>query len=139
MDETVIISLPINPAPTFEADVAIVLPGSRAEAVLRFEFNHMTREELIALDRAYLGVPDPAADPQAPQRELMTDADMVERIVKRWVIGPVDDDKRPVAYNRDALDRLLNAYPGAAGVIYVTHQRELREARVKNSGRQPGR
>lgn len=120
--ETVIISLPIDPAPTFEADVEIELPGSRDRAVLRFEFNHLTRDELEELDKAYL-----LAKPGAA-----TDGDMISRIVKRWVVGPVDKEGRSIAYGRAALDRLLNAYPAAASAIYFKHQRELREARAKN-------
>jgi hypothetical protein len=131
MDEITLISLPIDPAPTFEADVAIELPGSRAQARLRFEFNHMGRDELVALDRRYLGAPaggEVADNPPAP----MTDGDLIAAIVKRWTVGPVDAEQRPIAYSRAALERLLNAYPAATAAIYATHQRELREARRKN-------
>lgn len=132
MDEVTLISLPIDPAPTFEADVAIELPGSRAVANLRFEFVHMGRDELLALDRRYMGAPDPAAASDSPAPAPMTDGDLVAAIVKRWTVGPVDADQRPIAYSRGALERLLNAYPAATAVIYTTHQRELREARRKN-------
>lgn len=123
MEQTVITSLPIVPAPTFESDVAIELPGSRVQAVLRFEFVHKTREELTALDAEYLATNvDPAR----------ADGDLIEKIVKRWIVGPVDGEGRPVAFNRAALDRLLNAYPAAISAIYTRYQRELREARLKN-------
>lgn len=131
MDEITLISLPIDPAPTFEADVTIELPGSRAQAKLRFEFVHLGRDELVALDRRYLGAPgagEASENPPAP----MTDGDLVAAIVKRWTVGPVDADQRPIAYSRAALERLLNAYPAATAAIYTTHQRELREARRKN-------
>jgi hypothetical protein len=139
MDQTVIISLPIDPAPTFEADVAIELPGSRAQAVLRFEFRHLTRDELVALDRAYMGMPELGAPADAAPPPPMSDGDLLERVIKRWTVGPVDADQRPIAYSRAALERLINAYPAATSAIYTRHQQELREARVKNSGRQPGR
>lgn len=123
MEQTVITSLPLDPAPTFESDVTIELPGSRTPSVLRFEFFHKRRAELAALDSEYL-----AADGD-PAR---ADGDLIERIAKRWIVGPVDAEGRPVAFNRAALDRLLDAYPAAIGAIYTRYQRELREARLKN-------
>lgn len=131
MDEITLISLPIDPAPTFEADVTIELPGSRAQAKLRFEFVHMGRDELVALDRRYLGAAAPGESTDNPPAP-MSDGDLVAAIVRRWTVGPVDADGRPIAYTRAALERLLNAYPAATAAIYTTHQRELREARRKN-------
>ena len=133
MDEITLISLPIDPAPTFEADVTVELPGTRAQAKLRFEFVHKTRDELNALDLAYLGKHAAPADSDSPAPAPMTDGDLVASIVKRWTVGPVDADQRPVAYTRAALERVLNAYPAAAAAIYNEYQMQLRQVRRKNS------
>lgn len=105
----------IDPAPTFECDVALTLPGKQQTATLPLTFRHKTKRELAAF-----------LNPAKPR----TDIELLSEIIVGW--GVENAQEQPVKYSAEALEHLLDQYPSAALQIHEAYVRELSEARRKN-------
>lgn len=107
----------IDPAPEFEADVPVHVPGAAAAVPVRMRFRHQGRRAL----RAWIEGGKARADD-----EWLAD------VVAGWA-GVVDAAGEPVPYTRAALGRMLDAYPGVGADIYDAYLAELFRGRTGNS------
>jgi hypothetical protein len=110
----------INPAPTFDADVPLSMPGGQV-ATLRFKFRHKTRPQLEAWLTSFTAE--------------SLDHERLSEVIEDWPGGPVDAAGKPVAYSLEALAQLCTDHPGVGIAIHQTYLRELTDNRAKNSGR----
>lgn len=106
----------IAPNPTFTADVKVSVPGQDAPAVLTLTFRHMGRKALKAWIEG------------AAARQ---DAEFLDEAIESWR-GFENAAGDPLAYSREALAELLDAYPAAGGEIFDAYLRALTRAREKN-------
>ncbi len=108
------------PAPTFEADVGLSLPGG-GQATVRLVFRHQGR---AALKRWIDGAGD------------LTDAAFLSAVIAGWrgVHGPQDE---AVPFTPEALEALLDAYPSAGSEVFEAYLNELTQGRRKNSNARP--
>lgn len=114
----------INPAPTFELDVRLTVPGQAEPAVIPMTLAYMTAERTAAWfkDRANTRTDEAMAD-----------------IVKGWgmrdgqaVPAVQDDAGQEVPFSAEALAQLVKNYQPATQDILNEWQRGLRESRIKN-------
>lgn len=105
----------LKPKPTFEQDVLIPVPGGDA-AKITFVFNHKGIKELQAF-YATLSVEG---------GELRKDPDALGELIAGW--KAVD-----TPYSPEALEDLINDYPGSAKVIFDGYNKGLFEGKRKNS------
>lgn len=113
----------LNPNPTFQADVALTVPGAAAPIKVRFTFRHKGRKALADWVRR----PADAAKAGEP----LDDAGYLGEVIEDWS-GPVDEAGQPAAYGREALAALIDAYPASSREIYDGYLRALTESRAKN-------
>ena len=104
----------LQPKPTFEAAVEIVVPGGKTESVT-FLFKHMGKAAFRALFEG-LGSED---------SEVKTDTEVLSQIVNGW--KGVDAE-----FTEENFALLLDNYPTAAMAILARYQSGLFEAKVKN-------
>lgn len=92
----------LSPEPTFRVLVDIPVPG-RAPQQLEVEYRHKTREELRAIDESFVG---------------RSEADCLLDIMCNWhnADGP---------FSKEALEKLLNDYPQAAGALLARYAKEV--------------
>ena len=104
----------LKPKPTFEAEVLIPIPGGDT-GKLTLEFKHMGVKALQAF-YASLGTGD----------NVRKDADALLDLVNGWkgADGP---------FSAEALEALLDDFPGSAKVIFDTYSKALFEGKRKNS------
>lgn len=103
----------LQPKPTFKSEVSIPVPGGK-EGTIKFEFKHKGRKELRVFIES-LGKEDAQRD----------DAEALMDIVAGW--EGVDEK-----FSKEALETLVDAYPGAASAIFTAYHRALLEGRAKN-------
>jgi hypothetical protein len=101
--------LKLTAEPTFKAKVGIPVPGAKPVDV-EFTFRHRTKAEAKAW---WEGLAEGAED-----------AATVMDCITAW---DLED-----AFDSENVGRLLDSYPGAAGVILSGYLRELTGARTKN-------
>lgn len=105
----------LQPKATFTAAIEIPVPGG-APGKITFEFKRLGKKALRELFKSLSG---------DNERE---DADVLAEIVQGW--SGVD-----VPFDKDALDVLCDAYPGAVTAIIVGYNKEMLEGngtRAKN-------
>lgn len=107
------------PAPTFEAQVSLSVPGAAVPAVLRMVFRHKGRRDLTTWMSA------------AIQGGGGTDAEWLNQVVVGWS-GVADPAGADVPYTLEALAALLDAYPAAGRQIYESYLEALTGERRKN-------
>lgn len=107
----------INPAPTFEFDAQITVPGQEQAASVRFTARHKGRDELAAWIEGAAG---------------RTDRDFLGAVLQGWA-GVLGDDGEAVPFSADNLGRMLNAYPACGRELYEQYVAALTESRRKNS------
>lgn len=108
----------LNPAPTFEQDVLLTVPGQAAPVTVPMTFKYMTAEQVLAWWKDKAGTPPAQAIPE---------------IVVGW--GPqavAADDGTHVPYSPEALATLIKNYQPATGEILRAWQLGLTESRIKN-------
>lgn len=98
--------LKLSPDPTFQAKVAVPVPGGSADVT--FTFKYRDRKEMLAWFK---------------QGE-MTDVEALLDTVVGW---DLDDE-----FNRENVERLCNCYPGAANVAMERYGAELAGIRAGN-------
>lgn len=103
--------------PTFTAPVKLSIPGSDVPVAVQFTFRHKGTRAL----NAWLAA--------AMQRE--TDADFLAEIIEGWK-GVAGVDGQPLAYSKEALAQLLDAYPASGREITQGYHRQLADARAGN-------
>lgn len=111
----------LNPAPTFRATVPISQPGDEPPLQLEVIFRHRGRAELAAL----------MAEVSNSTAHGKSDVDALSQIIDAWT-GVVDADGAVVAYSRQALERLLDAFPASGADIFRAYWTELTESKRKN-------
>lgn len=102
----------LSVAPTFEATVAIPVPG-KAAADVKFTFKHRDRQAFRAL-----------MDSLSPDSEERSDVDLVLDIASGW------DLEEP--FDAEHVGQLLDRYIGSGAAILNTYMREQTGARQKN-------
>ena len=104
----------LQPNPTFKCPVSIPVPGGKSGAITVL-FNHKGRKAL----QEFFGN-------LGAEGESRTDVEMLSELISGW--EGVDEK-----FSEEALETLLDAYPGAAMALFETYRAEVLEARVKNS------
>ena len=108
--------LKINPAPTFEFDAQLTVPGAAQAATVRVTARHKGREALAAWMESAAGSTDPA---------------FLGAVFSGWA-GVLDADGAEVPFSPEALARLLDAYPAAGRELLEQYLAALTESRRKN-------
>lgn len=103
----------INPKPTFDAEVTIPTPGG-VEGKIKFVFNHKGRKAL----RTFF---EQLSEGEASRE----DHEALAELIAGW--KGVDTE-----YSPEALEKLLDNYPGAAGAIFSAYNKGLLEGKQKN-------
>ena len=98
----------LTPKPTFQATVAIPVPGEGTSDVV-FTFKGRTREQMRSF--------------HDDVKEL-DNADLILFVASGW---DLDD-----AFDKDSLVRLTENYLGATSAIFDTYLKELTQARLGN-------
>jgi len=106
----------LNPAPTFEADIRLTVPGAAEPVEVKMTLRHM------ALDKI---------DAWYAKNKDRKPVDALDEIIAGWS-GVIGDDGQEVPYSREALATLTNNYAAATSEIILGWQRALTESRVKN-------
>lgn len=109
--------LKINPAPTFEFDAQLTVPGAAELATLTLTVRHKGREAL----KAWLE--GTAAQP--------SDAALLGSVMVSWA-GVLDTEGKEVPFSQTALEKVLDAYPAARDELFSQYLRALTESRRKN-------
>lgn len=102
----------LQPKPTFEHEIVIPVPGG-GEGKFTVIFRHKGKKELNAFYEA-LG-----------SETGRNDVDALAELIEGW--KNVDEK-----YSRDALEKMLDAYPGAALALFEGYRVALFEGRRKN-------
>jgi hypothetical protein len=98
--------------PTFQAPVTIPAPGGKLDPVT-FTFKYRTKDELDAYSKS-----------MEKNVESISNVDVVMGIAEGW---DLDD-----AFTRENVERLLQKFHAAAGVISRAYITELTQARLGN-------
>jgi hypothetical protein len=98
----------LDAAPTFEATVAIPVPGGTT-APVKFVFKHYKKDDLAELFK-----------PDSP----LPDVEVVLALVESWEL----DDK----FEQASVEKLLQNYQAAAGAIVRKYMDEIGPARLGN-------
>lgn len=106
----------LDPAPTFDVQVPISVPGKAQPLDLSVSFRHKRKTQI--------------ADWIARARGR-TDAEILGEVIERWS-GMHNSQGEEVVYTSDSLDTLLENYPAAKDDLFQTYLRELTEAKRKN-------
>lgn len=107
--------LKINPAPTFEFDAQLTVPGQAQSAVVRITAHHRGREALQAWIDSAAG---------------SADAQFLGAALADWS-GVLDAAGAPMPYSAQALAQLLDAYPAAGRELFEQYLGALTESRRK--------
>ena len=102
----------LQPKPTFK--VAVTIPTSSGEGTIKFEFKHMGRKALKGFFES-LGEGENTRE----------DSEALMDLIDGW--EGVDQK-----FSAEALETLLDNYPGAARAIFEAYNRGLFEGRTKN-------
>lgn len=130
------------PNPTFDAPVAITVPGAETPATLAVTWRHKGRKALAEWLRgagpgagagagATVGADAAPTDGATAAQPGTSDAAWLGQVIAGWA-GPQDEAGAPVAYTPGALGALLDAYPAAGGELLAVYLRALTESRAKN-------
>lgn len=103
----------LQPKPTFKAEVLIPIPGG-GEGKIKFEFRHKGRKAL----RDFI-------ESLSKDGEARDDVDAILELVEGW-------DGVSEKFSKEALETLVDAYPGAARAIFDAYHSALLEGRAKN-------
>lgn len=103
----------IEPNPVFVADVPLPVPGS-APVVVKFRFRHMGNDAYWAMLTESRAKGEGAVD-------------FLTRFVDGW-----EGENINAPFSLEALGRLVNNYPKAAGAIFKAFEAELIGALEKN-------
>jgi hypothetical protein len=105
------------PNPTFTCDVNLSVPGTTVPAKIRLTFRHKTSRQLAAWT--------------AEAGAHSDDASYLDQVIESWM-GVEGEGGALVAYSREALAQLLDAYPAAGAELFMAYRRQLQDARAKN-------
>lgn len=108
--------LVLSAAPTFKASVGIPVPGVKEGVPVEFVFTHRTKTALKEWREAI----DLEADGITAKHVM----DMAQG----W-------DLADEAWGEDAINRMLEMYPGSGVAIFVRYMQELQDAKLGNFGR----
>lgn len=104
----------LNPAPEFDAKVALSAPGLADPLDVPFRFRHKGKDALAA----WIG------------QAVQLDADLLHQVIVGW--GVVDEASAPVPYTLGALQQLLQNYPAADQEIFRSYIAESGRSKRKN-------
>ena len=108
--------LKLIPDPTFEAKVAVPVPGAGTVDV-KFTFKHRTRDEL----QRFL------AETASDAESKMDDVQLVMACACGWELADTFDEKN--------VGEFVRQYIAGPASVYETYTAEMIGARLKNSGR----
>lgn len=108
----------LKPNPTFTSKVSI--PTADGPGEIEFVFKHKGRKALADFIQS---ITEPTKG-----KDTRTDLDALMEIVAGW--NEVD-----TPFSKDALEELLDAYPGSASAIFNRYLPALTEGQEKNSGK----
>lgn len=109
--------LKLSPAPTFDFNADITVPGAEAQAILKITARHKGREALQAwIDSA---------------KANTGDVEFLALVIAGWE-GVYGDDGQPVPFSAAALARLLDAYPASGRELFDQYLQAHTESRRKN-------
>lgn len=111
-------TLKLAPAPLFTLKLALRPPGESKGHPFELHCRHLGKARLA----------DWSARAMAPGAD---DLESLMEVVTGWK-GIAGADGVDAPFTREAFGELLDAYPGAALMIFGDYLRELSEARVKN-------
>ena len=114
----------ITPAPTFQAEVALVVPGQAEPFKLTVTFRHHGKKAFDAMVEA-AAAREKAGEPLEP-------AEWIAKLVVDWGPEVVDTRDEPVPFSVANLATLLDNYPAAFYEFNAAYGRALVEARAKN-------
>jgi hypothetical protein len=104
----------LDPAPTFQATARLSFPGG-GEGALPITWRHLGRAAMRAwIERVGAG----------------GEVDALLSVIEDWKV--VDADGTPLAFDRAALERLLDAYPASAAELCRTYVEALTASRLGN-------
>jgi hypothetical protein len=103
----------LQPKPTFKVDVSI--PTTDGDAIIEFEFKH---KGVKALKAFY--------DSLSDGDTVRNDVDALGELVAGWA-------KVDTKFSSEALEQLLDNYPGSAKAIFEAYNKGLVEGKRKNS------
>lgn len=109
--------LKISPAPTFEFDAQISVPGSDQPGTIRLTARHKGRAALAAWIESAGG---------------RKDAEFLGSVLAGWS-GVLDEHGAEVPYSERALGDMLDAYPACGRELFEQYLAALTESRRKNS------
>ena len=111
--------LKLIPDPTFEAKVAVPVPGAGTVDV-KFTFKNRSRDEMRRLTAR--------CNPESPEYEPdMTDLQMVMECACGWELAD--------AFTEDNVKTFCANYIAGPAAVFETYVAEMAGARLKNSGR----
>ena len=124
----------LDPAPQFEKEVSIAIPGAEEPALVKVIF----RTQPLKRVHAYAVVSRAVRTSWLAQKfefiklcwRLRTWAnviDMLDEMTAGWSADDFD-----VPYSKDALRKLLVEYPGSGSSLFYAYLEGLKEARIKN-------
>lgn len=109
--------LKINPAPTFEFDAQITVPGAEQLATVRITARHKSRDGLqVWIDSA---------------KGSTGDVEFLGGVIAGWS-GVLSDTGDELPYSPDALGKMLQGYPAAGHELFTQYLAALTESRRKN-------
>jgi len=106
----------LDPAPTFDAVVAISTPGKADGMPLTVTYRHKRKTAIANWIATARG---------------RTDAEILGEVIEGWS-GMHNAKGDDVPYSADALGTLLENFPAAKDDLFQTYLRELTEAKRKN-------
>lgn len=107
----------VKPAPTFDGQMRITMPGQEATGLIRVTWRHKTTEEVNDwITRTAQGA---------------SDLDSLSEVIETWH-EVVDPEGKPVPYTRFALKQLLSDYPASGQDIFRSYLKDLTASRIKN-------
>lgn len=107
----------VCPPASFRRDVDITEPGTGARLRLPLVFKHMGRAALRKHIEGLSG---------------RQDVDILMDCLLGWGAAVVDEHDQPLPFSREALERLVDGYPLAAGEIHDAYLATYQEAAAKN-------
>lgn len=106
----------IDPAPTFDAEVEVSMPGG-VTALLALTFRHRTIRQVQDLQVRMAA-------------ESLADAQILGELIEAWQVTRADGTDVP--YSSQALAELLDNFPAAGPEIYRGYVDALRKGRLGN-------
>jgi hypothetical protein len=115
--------LKLTPKPTFEADVAITVPGEQEPGRITLTFNYMPKQAVQEFFKKHQ--PEFNKKTGKLTKEASKDDVMLREMISGW-------KGMDVEYSHENLSIFLDNYPAAAGEIVKEYHRLVLESRVKN-------